>query len=132
METASGPRHPDLVILDGAAWTGVNGAPSIEAVALTGNRISATGTNIEVRDLVGPGTEVISAGGNTVMPGIVDAHNHVRLGRIHGLCRCSGQRPSTRSAHASRLMCRRTPTSTGSRARAGPTKPFLAADPRPR
>jgi predicted amidohydrolase YtcJ len=80
MESASGSRHPDVVILDGAVWTGVSGAPGVEAVALTGNRVSATGSNNEVRDLIGPGTEVISAGGKTVMPGIVDAHNHVRLG----------------------------------------------------
>ena len=71
MESTTGSRHPDVVILDGAVWTGASGAPGVEAVALTGNRVSATGPNNEVRDLIGPGTEVISAGGNTVMPGIV-------------------------------------------------------------
>jgi predicted amidohydrolase YtcJ len=80
MESASGSRIADVVILDGAVWPGRTGGARVQAVALTGNRVTAMGTNTEVREYVGPRTEVISAGGNTVMPGIVDAHNHVRLG----------------------------------------------------
>ena len=80
MDSVSGNRHPDVVIFDGAVWTGSIEDRGIQALAVSGGRITAMGTNAQMRDLVGPGTEVVSAGGNTVMPGIVDAHNHVRLG----------------------------------------------------
>ena len=80
MDSVSGNRHPDVVIFDGAVWTGSIEDRGIEALAVSGGRITAMGTNAQMRDLVGPGTEVVSADGNTVMPGIVDAHNHVRLG----------------------------------------------------
>ena len=78
--TEVGTRRPDLVILDGAVWTGNAEQHGVEAVAISAGRITATGTTEQIRDLVGSATEVISAGGGTVMPGIVDAHNHVRLG----------------------------------------------------
>jgi predicted amidohydrolase YtcJ len=55
-------------------------APIAEAVAIRGERIVAVGTAEDVQDLAGPSTEVIDAGDATVLPGFVDAHNHVRLG----------------------------------------------------
>src|SRR5215475_8982569 len=56
------------------------GAPHAEAVAIAGDKIVAVGGNEEIAELAGPGAEQIVAGGHTVMPGIVDAHNHLRLG----------------------------------------------------
>src|SRR5215831_18855712 len=56
------------------------GAPRAEAVAIAGDKIVAVGGNEEITELAGPGTEQIVAGRCTVMPGIVDAHNHVRFG----------------------------------------------------
>ena len=72
--------HPDLIIRDADIRTMDPRAPRAEAVAIAGDRIAAVGSTADVVGLAGPGTEQIDAGGRTVLPGIVDAHNHVRLG----------------------------------------------------
>ena len=73
-------RQPDLIIRDADVRTMNGRAPRAEAIAITGERITAVGETAEIARLAGQGTEEISAGGHTVLPGIVDAHNHVRLG----------------------------------------------------
>ncbi len=70
----------DLIITHGSVRTMEPGAPRAEAIAIAGDKIMAVGGNEEITELAGPGTEQINAAGCTVMPGIVDAHNHVRLG----------------------------------------------------
>lgn len=70
----------DLIITDGTVVTMDPAVPRAEAVAISGDKIMAVGSSAEITQLAGPGTERISAAGHTVMPGIVDAHNHVRLG----------------------------------------------------
>ena len=70
----------DLIITDGDVRTMNPAAPRAQAVAIAGNRIIAVGSNAEVSALAGPGTRQIDAGGATVMPGVIDSHNHVRLG----------------------------------------------------
>jgi predicted amidohydrolase YtcJ len=56
------------------------GQPRAEAVALAAGRIVAVGTNAEVEVLAGPGTQVIDAGGRTLLPGFVESHLHLVLG----------------------------------------------------
>jgi hypothetical protein len=70
----------DLIIRDGDVRTMAAAAPRAEAVAVSSGRVVAVGSNEDVAALTGPATETISAAGNTVLPGIIDAHNHVRLG----------------------------------------------------
>ena len=50
--------------------------PLAEAVAITGDRISAVGPAAQLLAQRGRDTEVIDLGGRTVVPGFVDAHNH--------------------------------------------------------
>ncbi len=50
------------------------------ALAVRGDRIVATGGEDEVRQFAGRQTRWVDLGGDTVIPGIVDSHNHV----IHG------------------------------------------------
>jgi len=71
---------PTLVIRNADVRTMDPAAPRAEGVAITGQRITAVGSNAEILDLAGPSTRQIDAGGATVMPGIIDAHNHLRLG----------------------------------------------------
>ena len=67
----------DLVILDGKVIT-VDARDTIaEAVAVKNGRIIAVGSSKDVRHLVGPRTEVLSLGGESVLPGLIDAHTHL-------------------------------------------------------
>jgi predicted amidohydrolase YtcJ len=68
--------HVDKVIIGGRVLTQDASQPLVEAVAIRGRHILATGSNSEIKDLAGSGTEVIDARGLTVTPGFVDAHCH--------------------------------------------------------
>jgi predicted amidohydrolase YtcJ len=48
-----------------------------EAIAIRGHEIIAVGSNAEVRAFEADWTEVIDAGGRTVLPGLIDTHNHL-------------------------------------------------------
>jgi predicted amidohydrolase YtcJ len=48
-----------------------------EAIAIREDEIIAVGTNAEIREYIADWTEVIDAKGNTVLPGLVDTHNHL-------------------------------------------------------
>jgi hypothetical protein len=70
----------DLLIRNAKVWTVDPARPEAEAVAVRDGRIAAIGDDREVRDAVGSGAEEIDARGATVLPGFIDAHNHLRLG----------------------------------------------------
>jgi predicted amidohydrolase YtcJ len=70
----------DLLIRNAKVWTVDPARPAAEAVAVRDARIAAVGDDREGRDAVGPAAEEIDAGGGSVLPGFVDAHNHLRLG----------------------------------------------------
>lgn len=65
---------PDLVFTNGAIFTPLD-APPASSVAVLDGRILAAGDD-DVRDLAGPGTEVVDLGGGLLMPGFQDAHVH--------------------------------------------------------
>ena len=71
----------ETVILNGKVITADSDDPgevSIkEAIAIQGDRIMAVGSNAEIRRLVADWTEVIDARGNSVIPGLIDTHNHI-------------------------------------------------------
>ncbi|MDX1499141.1 MAG: amidohydrolase family protein [Woeseiaceae bacterium] len=48
-----------------------------EAVAIRNEEIIAVGSNEEMARYVADWTETIDAGGNTVLPGLIDTHNHL-------------------------------------------------------
>jgi predicted amidohydrolase YtcJ len=64
-----------LVIINGQVLTADRGRPRAEAVAIRGAEIVAVGGNDEAIQAV-PGAEVIDARRRTVLPGLIDAHNH--------------------------------------------------------
>ncbi|WP_019120644.1 amidohydrolase [Brevibacillus massiliensis] len=69
----------DVVFLDGQVVT-VDGSSRIaEAVAVTGNRIVAVGTNQEVEALIGEHTRVVHLQGKSLLPGFIDSHLHITL-----------------------------------------------------
>ena len=70
---------PDLVLLNGKIFTSDAAHPYVQALAIRGERITATGDSAKIRALAGPQTKQIDLGGRTVIPGINDAHNHLSV-----------------------------------------------------
>jgi predicted amidohydrolase YtcJ len=72
------PAHPiaDMVIQNGNIVTVDDAAPRAEAVAITGDRITAVGTRAEILPYIGDNTEVIDLGGMTAIPGFIEGHGH--------------------------------------------------------
>jgi predicted amidohydrolase YtcJ len=70
------PPPADLILMGGEVWTGVEGAPLAEAVAVRGNRIVSVGSADDVMGHRGTGTRVIDLDGRFVSPGFIDNHTH--------------------------------------------------------
>jgi predicted amidohydrolase YtcJ len=70
----------DLLVRNAHAYTVDPVRPSAEALAIADGLITWVGDDDETAAHVSHDTEVIDAGGATVMPGFIDSHNHVRLG----------------------------------------------------
>jgi predicted amidohydrolase YtcJ len=69
-------QNPTLVILNADIRTIDKLKPSAEAVAITGNKFSAVGTNAEIRKLITSNTKIIDAKGKLIIPGFNDSHVH--------------------------------------------------------
>lgn len=67
---------PDLIVVNAKVVTLDNADRIVEAVAIKGDRILATGATDAIRKLAGSRTQVFDAGGRVVLPGFVDAHSH--------------------------------------------------------
>jgi predicted amidohydrolase YtcJ len=70
---------PDVVLFNGKIFTSNAKQPYVEALAIRGDRILATGSAANLKSLAGPQTKQIDLSGRTVIPGINDAHNHLEL-----------------------------------------------------
>lgn len=75
-QTASALESSDLILSGGKIFTADPTNPWAEAIAIRGTRISAVGTERQIRRLAGPETRVIDLAGRLVVPGINDAHVH--------------------------------------------------------
>lgn len=71
------PAPPDHILHNGAFWTGDTAQPSVQALAIRGDRIIAIGNDSSIRALAGPLTRVDDLGGRRVVPGFHDAHWHL-------------------------------------------------------
>jgi predicted amidohydrolase YtcJ len=67
----------DLVFRGGTVYTVSERQPTVEAIAVTGDRIVFVGSNAAVARWVGPRTRVVELGGRVVVPGLTDAHYHL-------------------------------------------------------
>ncbi len=76
--TGSAAENPDTILINGdvITLTGPDNGDFAEAVAISGERISAVGTSEDIGRLAGPQTEVIDLDGSAVLPGFIDAHGH--------------------------------------------------------
>ena len=66
----------DQVVTNGNIYTIDDTTPRSQAFAIKNGRFLAVGSNSDINNLIGPGTQVIDAAGMTVVPGFIDAHNH--------------------------------------------------------
>jgi predicted amidohydrolase YtcJ len=69
-------QPPDLILVNGRVFTGALDQTFTEALAITGQRISATGASKSISRLAAPATQVIDVQGRLVIPGLNDAHIH--------------------------------------------------------
>ncbi len=70
-------HYPDIVLVNVKVVTVDDRFSIREAVAIREERILAVGTSAEIRALAGPNTRVIDLKGRTVLPGLIDSHNHM-------------------------------------------------------
>ncbi|HEX6230388.1 MAG TPA: amidohydrolase family protein [Actinomycetota bacterium] len=82
------PRPADLAFVNGAVYTVDAARRWARAVAVSAGRIVAVGTDGEIRELVGPRTEVVDLRGRMLLPGFQDAHVHPPAGGLEML-RCN-------------------------------------------
>ena len=68
---------PPTLILHNAKVLTVDKSFSVaQAIAVTGNKIIAVGSDADVMKLAGPDTQVLDLKGRTVIPGLMDTHLH--------------------------------------------------------
>ncbi len=67
----------DLILVNGKLWTVDPARPKTQALAVWRDRITAVGTDAEIRALAGPATKVIDVHGRRVVPGFYDSHVHL-------------------------------------------------------
>ncbi|MFE6336349.1 amidohydrolase [Streptomyces sp. NPDC057798] len=78
--TPHSPAPADLVLRGARIHTVDATLPAAEALAVRDGRIVWLGDDANADRWTGPGTRIVQAGGRLVLPGFIDAHNHVRLG----------------------------------------------------
>jgi hypothetical protein len=74
---ASPEAAADTVFAGGPIYTGVPGAPTVEAVAVKDGRIIAAGRRADMDSRVGEATALVDLAGAALYPGFVDSHAHL-------------------------------------------------------
>ena len=76
----------DTVLLNGHIYTANTQSRWAEALAITGDKIDAVGSNADIARRRSANTKVIDLKGKTVLPGITDGHIHLWFGALalHG------------------------------------------------
>src|SRR5207237_1003452 len=70
------PEPADVVFVNGNVYTVNEKQPRAEAIAVKGDRIVFVGSNANAKKFQGASTRVIDLHGETVVPGMTDAHYH--------------------------------------------------------
>ncbi len=70
-------RKADLILFNARVLTPEVGIPPADSVALAGGRIIGVGQRWEVENLRGRGTRLLDCQGQTLAPGLQDAHMHL-------------------------------------------------------
>jgi len=68
---------PDIVLYNGKICTMKSKAHIVEAIAIKGDRVIATGSNQDIRGLSHNAGVELDLGGKLVLPGFTDTHTHI-------------------------------------------------------
>jgi predicted amidohydrolase YtcJ len=83
--TAATEGPADVIFRDGPIHPMSGpGEGRVDALAIGGGTILAAGALDKVMALAGPGTQIVDLGGRTVLPGLIDPHNHTVLTSLFG------------------------------------------------
>jgi predicted amidohydrolase YtcJ len=66
----------DLVLRNGKVVTVDPAVPDGEAIAVQGDKILAVGSDADIAQYIGSGTQVIDLEGQLAIPGFIEAHGH--------------------------------------------------------
>lgn len=69
---------PDLIFFNANGFTSDASKPNISAIAITGDRITATGTDDEIKKMAGKQTRMVDLQGAFLMPGFIEGHGHYK------------------------------------------------------
>ena len=75
-DTAAAGTAPDMILLNGQVLTVDANFTIAEALAIKDGRILAVGSSADIAALAGTDTVVEDLAGRTVVPGLIDNHNH--------------------------------------------------------
>lgn len=76
------PSPADLLFTNARVFTADASLPAAQAVAVRGRHIVYVGSSDGARQWRGPGTQVVDAGGRSVLPGFIDSHFHLLSGSL--------------------------------------------------
>ncbi|MDA2933630.1 amidohydrolase family protein [Acidobacteria bacterium AH-259-D05] len=69
--------YPEIILLNGKILTVDEEFSVVEAVAIRGELILAVGDDDRILKMAGPQTQTIDLEGKTVVPGLIDTHDHL-------------------------------------------------------
>ncbi|MCC6753152.1 MAG: amidohydrolase [Saprospiraceae bacterium] len=69
-------QKADVLLFNGEIYTADSSDAVVEAIAISGDAILATGTAETLRDHVGDDTELVDLNGAFAMPGLIEGHGH--------------------------------------------------------
>jgi predicted amidohydrolase YtcJ len=69
--------HADMIIVNAGIVTADAAFSIAKSVAIRDGKFIGVGEEADMRELAGPRTQVLDAGGKTVVPGLIDTHAHV-------------------------------------------------------
>ncbi|MCU1720454.1 amidohydrolase [Pseudomonas sp. 5P_5.1_Bac1] len=72
----------DLILVNGQIFTADQHRPQVQAMAVEGDKVVATGSNEQIRALADADTQVLDLAGKRVMPGLIDTHSHAIFGGL--------------------------------------------------
>jgi hypothetical protein len=113
------PAFAEAIYQNGAVYTVDSNNSWAQALAVTGGRIGAVGTDAEILKLRGPTTTMVNLEGRMVMPGIHDLHGHPMQAGLAHFYECSFPFSSTMAQIVEKVRACATRTPKGQWIRGG-------------